>query len=386
MKRNVLLLKLLIFYLCPFIVFGQTNEQYPEGTLPNEFNIVGAQYPRVGKDGRTYFKIFAPDAKKVEISFRGEMKKEEDGFWTLVSNEPEVVGFHYYQVIIDGVSVSDPNGQPVFGMGKWVSGIEIPEVDGDYYKPQANVPKGRVSESWYYSDVRDEWRRCFVYTPACYDKEPGRKFPVLYLQHGMGENETSWSKQGRMNFIMDNLIAAGEAKPMVVVMDNGNIENFHILPGENPAEARMRFGADFTPILLNEIVPHIESNYRVLTDRNNRAMAGLSWGGLQTFNITLNNLDKFSHIGGFSGAGMINTNQLNEAYNGVFKDPIAFNEKVSVFFLGIGSEERPERTKNLSEALQKAGINNIYYESPGTAHEFLTWRRCLREFVPLLFK
>jgi len=386
MKRNVLLLKLLIFYLCPFIVFGQTNEQYPEGTLPNEFNIVGAQYPRVGKDGRTYFKIFAPDAKKVEISFRGEMKKEEDGFWTLVSNEPEVVGFHYYQVIIDGVSVSDPNGQPVFGMGKWVSGIEIPEVDGDYYKPQANVPKGRVSESWYYSDVRDEWRRCFVYTPACYDKEPGRKLPVLYLQHGMGENETSWSKQGRMNFIMDNLIAAGEAKPMVVVMDNGNIENFHILPGENPAEARMRFGADFTPILLNEIVPHIESNYRVLTDRNNRAMAGLSWGGLQTFNITLNNLDKFSHIGGFSGAGMINTNQLNEAYNGVFKDPIAFNEKVSVFFLGIGSEERPERTKNLSEALQKAGINNIYYESPGTAHEFLTWRRCLREFVPLLFK
>ncbi len=386
MKRNVLLLKLLIFYLCPFIVFGQTNEQYPEGTLPNEFNIVGAQYPRVGKDGRTYFKIFAPDAKKVEISFRGEMKKEEDGFWTLVSNQPEVVGFHYYQVIIDGVSVSDPNGQPIFGMGKWVSGIEIPEVNGDYYKPQANVPKGRVSESWYYSDVRDEWRRCFVYTPACYDKEPGRKFPVLYLQHGMGENETSWSKQGRMNFIMDNLIAAGEAKPMVVVMDNGNIENFHILPGENPAEARMRFGADFTPILLNEIVPHIESNYRVLTDRNNRAMAGLSWGGLQTFNITLNNLDKFSHIGGFSGAGMINTNQLNEAYNGVFKDPIAFNEKVSVFFLGIGSEERPERTKNLSEALQKAGINNIYYESPGTAHEFLTWRRCLREFVPLLFK
>ena len=388
MKKNALLQIFLVFALCPLMVIGQTSEQYPEGTLPNEFNIVGAQYPRVGKDGRTYFKIVAPDAQKVEISFRGEMNKEEDGSWTLVSKEPEVVGFHYYQVIIDGVSVSDPNGKPVFGMGKWVSGIEIPEADGDgdYYKPQPNVPKGRVSESWYYSDVRNEWRRCFVYTPACYDKDASRKFPVLYLQHGMGENETSWSNQGRMNFIMDNLIASGQAKPMVVVMDNGNIENFNTLPGENPAEARMRFGADFTTILLNEIIPHIESSFRVLTDRSNRAMAGLSWGGLQTFNITLNNLDKFSHIGGFSGAGMINTNQLDEAYNGVFKDPAAFNEKVPVFFLGIGSEERPERTRNLSEALQKAGINNIYYESPGTAHEFLTWRRCLKEFVPLLFK
>jgi enterochelin esterase family protein len=202
----------------------------------------------------------------------------------------------------------------------------------------------------------------------------------------MGENETSWANQGRMNFIMDNLIASGEAKPMVVVMDNGNIENFRTLPGENPNEARGRFGADFTPILLNEIIPHIESGFRVLTDRDNRAMAGLSWGGLQTFNITLNNLDKFSYIGGFSGAGMINTNQLDQAYNGVFKDPAAFNEKVHVFFMGIGSEERPERTRNLSESLKNAGINNIYYESPGTAHEFLTWRRCLKEFAPLLFK
>lgn len=384
--KNALKLIFSFLFLCSFMVNGQEAVQLPEGTLPNEFNIVGAEYPRVGKDGRTYFKVFAPDAKKVEISFRGEMEKGNDGFWTLVSRDPEVVGFHYYQVIIDGVSVADPNGKPVFGMGKWVSGIEIPEEGGAYYKPQAGVPKGRVNESWYYSEVRNEWRHCFVYTPACYDKEMDRKFPVLYLQHGMGENETSWANQGRMNFILDNLIASGEAKPMVVVMDNGNIENFRTLPGENPNEARGRFGADFTPILLNEIIPHIESGFRVLTDRDNRAMAGLSWGGLQTFNITLNNLDKFSYIGGFSGAGMINTNQLDQAYNGVFKDPAAFNEKVHVFFMGIGSEERPERTRNLSESLKNAGINNIYYESPGTAHEFLTWRRCLKEFAPLLFK
>ncbi|WP_294066516.1 alpha/beta hydrolase-fold protein [Proteiniphilum sp. UBA1028] len=384
--KNVLKFLFSLLFFSSYAVYGQDAQPLPEGTVPNEHNIVGAEYPRIGKDGRTYFRVYAPDAKKVEISFRGEMKKGEDGFWTLVSEGPEVVGFHYYQVIIDGVSAADPNGKPFFGMGKWVSGIEIPEKDVNYYKPRKGVSRGVVSESWYYSDIRNEWRRALVYTPAEYDKNPEKKYPVLYLQHGMGENETSWANQGKMNFIMDNLIAEGKATPMIVVMDNGNIENFRPLPGENPNEARRKFGADFPAILLNEIIPHIESSYRVLTDRENRAMAGLSWGGLQTFNITLNNIDKFSHIGGFSGAGQINTDQLETAYNGVFKDPKVFNEKVHVFFLGIGSEEHPERTKNLSEGLKKAGINNIYYESPGTAHEFLTWRRCLNEFVPLIFK
>jgi enterochelin esterase family protein len=384
--KNVLKLLLSFLFLASLPVIGQEVHTVPAGTVANEFNIVGAEYPRIGEDGRTYFRVYAPEAQKVEISFRGVMEKGADGFWTLSSEGPEVVGFHYYQLIIDGVSVSDPNGKPVFGMGKWVSGIEIPEKDVCYYKPKQGVARGVVSEDWYYSDIRKEWRRSMVYTPAGYDKNPGKKYPVLYLQHGMGENETSWANQGRMNFIMDNLIAEGKAAPMIVVMDNGNIENFRTLPGENPNEARSRFGADFPEILLKEIIPHIESTYRVLTDRDHRAMAGLSWGGLQTFNITLNNLDKFAYIGGFSGAGMINTDQLDQAYNGVFKDPAAFNKQVKVFFMGIGSEERPERTRSLSESLKKAGINNIYYESPGTAHEFLTWRRCLNEFVPLLFK
>ena len=381
--KNVLNLVLLLIFTAG--LNAQVTHTFPEGTA-NEYNIVGAEYPRVGKDGRTYFRIYAPDAQKVEISFRGEMQKGEDGFWTLESKGPEVVGFHYYQVIIDGVSVADPNGKPLFGMGKWVSGIEIPEENGDYYKPKKGVDKGVISESWYYSDIRKEWRRSLVYTPAEYDKNPEKKYPVLYLQHGMGENETSWAVQGKMNFIMDNLIAEGSAVPMIVVMDNGNIESFQPRQGEDPNEARKRFGADFPSILLEEIIPNIESKYRVLTDRENRAMAGLSWGGLQTFNITLNNLDKFSYIGGFSGAGSIDTNQLETVYNGAFKDPKEFNEKVHVLFLGIGSEERPERTRNLSDNLKKAGINNIYYESPGTAHEFLTWRRCLKEFVPLIFK
>lgn len=368
-----------------FSTLSTIAQQYPAGTFPNEHNINGADYPRIGTDKRVHFKIYAPEAKKVEISFRGEMTRQPDGYWTLVSKEPEVEGFHYYQVIIDGVSTADPNGKTFFGMGKWVSGIEIPEEGVDYYSIK-NVPHGNVLQSWYYSNIRKEWRRCIVYTPAEYDKNPNKRYPVLYLQHGMGENETSWSNQGKMNFIMDNLIAEGKSVPMIVVMDNGNIEVFKTEDGETPEQARKRFGGDFPAILVNEIIPHIDSHFRTLTDRENRAMAGLSWGGLLTFNTTLNNLDKFAYIGGFSGAGNIDLKNIDTVYNGVFKDKKSFNDRVHVFFLGIGSEEHPERTKNMSEGLKAAGINNIYYESPGTAHEFLTWRRCLKEFVPLLFR
>ncbi len=367
------------------LTLSAQQEVFPAGTVANEHNINGAEYPRIGEDGRVHFKVYAPDAKKVEISFRGEMTKGDDGFWTLVSEKPEVVGFHYYQVIIDGVASADPNGKPFFGMGRWVSGIEIPETGVDYYAVK-DVPHGLISQSWYHSDIRNEWRRCIVYTPAEYYENPQKRYPVLYLQHGMGENETSWANQGKMNFIMDNLIAEGKAEPMIVVMDNGNIESFNMKPGESRQEAMKRFGGQFPDILVNEIIPHIDSNFRTLTDRENRAMAGLSWGGLLTFNTTLNNPDKFAYIGGFSGAGSIDLNNLDTTYNGVFKDRKAFNDKIHVFFLGIGSEEHPERTKNLSDGLNAAGINTVYYESPGTAHEFLTWRRCLNEFAPLLFK
>lgn len=361
-----------------------TAQSFPVDTQPNEHNINGADWPRVGTDRRVHFRIHAPEAKKVEVQFRGEMTKESDGYWTLIS-EPEVVGFHYYQIIVDGVSSADPNGKPFFGMGRWVSGIEIPETEAgtDYYRPK-DVPHGQVRENWYYSDITKKWRRCFVYTPAEYDVNTDKKYPVLYLQHGMGEDETGWSRQGMMNFIMDNLIAEGKAVPMLVIMDSGNIEvpfNF------NSGMSRDEYGANFSQILLTEIIPFVESKFRVLNDRNNRAMAGLSWGGFQTFNTTLVNLDKFSYIGGFSGAGAINLQQINTAYNGVFANPKSFNERVNLLFMGIGSEERPERTKSLAEGLRAAGIKNVvYYESKGTAHEWLTWRRCLNEFVPLIFK
>lgn len=365
---------------------SMAQEAFPAGTVANEHNVAGATYPRIGADGRVYFKVYAPDAKKVEISFRGEMTKEDDGHWTLVSKEPEAVGFHYYLVIIDGVSCADPNTKSFFGMGRWVSGVEVPEseAEGAYYAIK-DVPHGLVNQSWYYSQIRNEWRNCLVYTPAEYYANPGKKYPVLYLQHGMGENETSWAKQGKMNFIMDNLIAEGKAAPMIVVMDNANIENFEVREGESRMDAMKRFGAEFPEILVNEIIPHIDSHFNTLADRENRAMAGLSWGGLLTFNTTLVNLDKFAYIGAFSGAGHIDLNNLDTVYDGAFKDPKAFNDKVHLFFLGIGSEEHPERTKGLSDGLNAAGVNTVYYESPGTAHEFLTWRRCLKEFAPGLF-
>ncbi|MDE6637547.1 MAG: esterase, partial [Muribaculaceae bacterium] len=208
------------------------------------------------------------------------------------------------------------------------------------------------------------------------------KYPVLYLQHGMGENETGWSKQGMMANIMDNAIAAGKAVPMVVVMDNGNCS--HIF-GSRKGETMEQFGASFTPVLLNDLIPYIENTFRVKTDRENRAMAGLSWGGKETFDITLTNLDKFSHIGAFSGALFGLNGNLDNAYGGVFKDPKAFNDKVKVLFLSMGSEEN-FGAHGICKALTDLGINNTYYESPGTHHEWLTWRRSLNEFIPLLFK
>ncbi len=357
---------------------------FPSATFANEHNINGAEYPRIGEDGRVYFRIYAPDAGRMQTSPWGDMTREDDGYWTLVSKKPVAEGFHYYKILMDGVTYSDPNCKPFFGMGRWVSGIEIPEENGDYYSIK-DVPHGLISQSWYYSDIRSEWRRCIVYTPAEYYSNPDKRYPVLYLQHGMGENETSWTNQGKLNFIMDNLIADGTAAPMIVVMDNGNIESFEVRDGESRIDAMKRFGAEFPSILVNEIIPHIDVNFHTLSDREHRAMAGLSWGGLLTFNTTLSNIDKFAYIGAFSGAGNIDLDNIDNVYDGVFRDRKSFNDNVHVFFMGVGSEENPERTRQLCDGLNTAGINTVYYESPGTAHEFLTWRRCLREFVPRLF-
>jgi enterochelin esterase-like enzyme len=318
-----------------------------------------------------------------------------------VTTTPLVEGFHYYSLVVDGVTMADPATRTFFGSGWANSAIEIPEAAGvDYYLAK-DVPHGQVSQRWYYSKVTAQWRRCYVYTPPDYDRGKTR-YPVLYLMHGWGENETGWHLQGHVDFILDNLIMAKKAKPMIIVMDNLNAAK----PGEDasifnarwlqpqppgaPAAPRRGLagftGATFTEMMLTDLVPMIEKTYRVLPGRENRAMAGLSMGGMQTFMTTLANLDKFAYVGGFSGStGGRGGFDPKTSNNGVFADADAFNKKVKVLFLGIGSMEGPG-AKNFSEQLTQAGIKNVYFESAGTAHEWLTWRRCLNDFAPRLFK
>jgi len=355
--------------------------------LPSEYNVPEAKYPCVDADGRATFKIMAPEAQNVQVDICGKkwpMAKDANGLWS-ATTDPLVVGFHYYFLIVDGVSVCDPASDMFYGCGRMSSGIEIPESKeaSAYYSYNEKIAHGQVRECFYYSEIEKKHRRCFVYTPAEYEANPTKQYPVLYLQHGMGEDERGWHQQGKMAFIMDNQIAEGKCVPMIVVMDYGNCGYIY---GAKPGETREEFGASFTPILLNEIIPYIEKTFRVKTDRDNRAMAGLSWGGHQTFQTTLHHLDHFSHIGAFSGAlFFLRGMDIKEAYNGIFADANAFNRKVHTLFIGMGSEEGMG-SKQISDTLKDAGINNVYYESEGTHHEWLTWRRCLNEFVPLIFK
>lgn len=359
----------------------------PEGTSVSETALFEREYPRVDGDRRVYFRLYAPQAAEVVADCCGKvpLTRSDDGWWT-GRTEPLAVGFHFYHFLIDGVTVADPESRTYCGSFGRSSAVEIPEgAEGDYYRPQ-NVPHGQMRSVVYYSEFEGKYRRCFVYTPAEYETSPEKRYPVLYLQHGMCEDETGWPNQGKANFILDNLIAAGGCKPMIVVMDSGNCGiPFRAPRGEDPGAARARFGATFISILLQDIVPAIDREFRTLADREHRAMAGLSWGGHQTFEAVLPNLDKFAYLGSFSGALFLRENDLESVYGGVFRDSEAFNDKVRVMFLGIGSEEN-FGTKQLSESLTRRGIRNTFYESPGTAHEWLTWRRCLHEFLPLLFQ
>ena len=367
-------------------VIAQSGDLYGE-SKPASTNIRGEQFPQVDSMRRAAFRVDAPDARSVQLDLRQvyDMEKGADGVWT-VTTRPLDPGFHYYYLMIDGYRFADPASETFYGVGRMMSGIEVPAPDQAFYMPE-NVPHGQVRECCYFSNVREAYSRFFVYTPPGYDSNPERRYPVLYLQHGMGEDETGWVRQGKVAVIMDNLIASARCEPMLVVMSNGECsEMFKPKTGQNVDEARRAFGAKFTPILLNEIIPYVDRSFRVLTDRDHRALAGLSWGGYQTFQIGLSNLDKFAYLGAFSGFAPFNPEtDLKTVYNGAFSDSAAFNEEVRVFFLGIGSEEGA-RMKSLSDALTKAGIRNTYYVSQGTAHEWLTWRRCFYRFAPLLFK
>ncbi len=398
--------------------------QAPAGCKPNPLNIPEAKYPCIFPDGRAMFRVNAPNAQAVRVSLGGlNLTKGPDNIWSGATAQPLVEGFHYYNLVIDGASVADPSTHTYFGSGWQNSGIEIPAPDQEFYQPK-DVPRGRVSEQWYFSTVTQKWRRCFVYTPPGYDGGKA-KYPVLYLMHGWGEDETGWYTQGHVDYIMDNLIAEKKAKPMIIVMDNLNA----VKPGASattfaarglvpdpsdhpapPPAARggagvpgrapggppgvpptgqagrgapgaggrgMMGNSAFTDMMLTDLIPMIEKTYRALPGRENRAMAGLSMGGMQTHTTTMAHLDKFSYIGLLSG-GSIAMSEVN--------DHPDFKKQVKVVFFSNGSLESGAASKANAEDLKKAGINAVFYESPRTAHEWLTWRRSLHEFAPLLFK
>ncbi len=363
-----------------------TAEEIMKSTMPASTNMHGCDFPRLDKENRAYFRIHSPHVKRLQVDICGkkyDMSKDENGWWT-VKTEPLVVGFHYYFLLVDGFSVIDPMTTTFFGCSRMAGGIEVPEgEEGNYYRTQ-HVPHGQVRTCTYYSETQQRFRRCVVYTPAEYETKPKKRYPVLYLQHGMGEDETGWSTQGLMYNIMDNQIAEGKCVPMIVVMESGDVEvGFRPRPGKDVNEERNLYGASFAKLMINDLIPMIDKTFRTYTDREHRAMAGLSWGGKQTFDITLTNLDKFSYIGGFSGA--IFGLNVEDAFNGVFTDASAFNKKVHCLFLGCGTEENMG-TAQLVKSLRDMGIRVASYESQGTAHEWLTWRRCLNEFLPNLFK
>lgn len=363
--------------------------EIPDDAFIPETTIDGNQFPKVDAQRRAYFSLFAPDAKSVQVDICGkvyDMQKDETGLW-IGRTEPLVVGFHYYFLKVDGVSIVDPATDTFFGCHRQAGGIEIPEGnEGDYYRPHANVPKGMVRSIFYWSNEQNKWRHAMVYTPAEYElkKYNKKRYPVLYLQHGMGEDETGWAKQGKMQHIMDNAIANCEAVPMIVVMESGDIRApFNPNRDGSNQQGRSLYGNSFYPVLMNDLIPFIDSNFRTIDDREHRAMAGLSWGGHQTFDVVLNNMDMFAYMGAFSGAifGM----DVNTAYNGIFTKPDEFNKKIHYLLLTIGSEEN-FGTQQLVKNLNNAGINAELFESQGTHHEWLTWRRSLYKFIPKLFK
>ncbi len=353
-------------------------EPLPEGFKPASTNTFISTYPGVNSEThQAIFRVVAPDADSVQLTLGGNhnMKKDENGVWW-ITTEPLVVGFHYYGIKINGATVMDRNSEAFFGSNWENAGIEVPEgPEGDYYRFNKNIPHGQIRSIYYWSDINGMERHINVYVPAEYEANPNKKYPVLYLVHGWGEDENGWSVQGHMANIMDGLIAAGKAVPMIVVMPSGDIKtNSYVREASG----------NITDIYIKNLIPYIDNTFRTKTDRQNRAMAGLSRGGMQTTMTVFPNMDMFGWMGTFSGFFVRTDDNVVDAFNGVFKDADAFNKKMNLLFISTGTEER--NPKEAVQTLKDHGIHIVFHESQGTAHEWLTWRRALNEFAPLLFK
>ena len=371
-------------------VFMSVNSfaQVVEDFKPSSANQPGKEYPMVNSEGRVRVQISAPEAKFVQLDIgavKYDLVKDENGVWTGES-APQDEGFHYYQLNIDGASVPDPASLYYYGASRWGSGIEIPAHDQDFYALK-NVPHGQVREVYYFSATNNTMRHCFIYTPPGYETELSKRYPVLYLQHGGGENEYGWPSQGRTALIMDNLIADGKARPFIIVMDNGSWTMDR--PGQQrPAQGETwpprNWAEGFMNTLVNDIIPMVDKSFRTLPDGMHRAMAGLSMGGMQTKAITLAKPDVFSYVGIFSG-GTITVEDV--------QNTPGFRDNNKLVFISFGSRELENRRPGFggdpreeTEKLKASGMNAHFYVSPDTAHEWQSWRRSLYQFAPLLFK
>jgi len=373
MKLSSLAFVLAATFICSFCFAQSTQTVIKEDFKPSILNQPQQEYPQVNSQGYVRFRIVAPRADSVKVSLglggRGgtRLVKSADGVWTGTTEGPMDEGFHYYNISINGSKFNDPGAMNYYGSVRWESGIEIPAHDQDFYALK-DVPHGNVQQVLFPSPSTSSSRRAFVYTPPGYDKKSNKRYPVLYLQHGWGEDETAWSNQGRANLIMDNLIAENKSEPFIIVMTYGMTNEIKFGSGLR------NFKVDsFQTVLVDELIPYIDANFRTIAKPSDRAMAGLSMGGMETHSITLNKPETFAYYALLSG-GMYTPEEIKD------------KSKVKLIFLSCGSKERPDGIKNSVTALKGAGINAVAYVSENTAHEFLTWRRSLHELAPLLFK
>ncbi len=377
------------------VCLGQNDSRRLSTTIPD------AEYPRLNADRSATFRVQADQAQKVQLLLElgqatYDMVKAQNGFWE-VTTKPLLPGFHYYAISVDGFTSNDPGSRVFFAARKEVSGLEVPGPDSDFFAVK-NVSHGTVRTEWYFSRTTGQTRRIFVYTPPGYDQSTAR-YPVLYLQHGWGEDEAGWSDQGHENFILDNLIAAQKAVPMIIVNENG-MTGVHFQPpppprnpavhnGPPPPRAVSHFFMDeryatLDKVISVDLVPFIDGHFRTIPDRDHRALAGLSMGGAQALRIGLNHLDQFSYLGAFSPA--IAITDTSKDYDGVLADPARINQRLHLLWIGIGADDfLLTSVKQSHETLEKAGIQHVWVESSG-AHVWTVWRKYLADFVPRLFQ